>query len=229
MFRVAEGRLIMGLFKTDTTQQRQLFEQELMPYMDAMYGLAYHYTRDPDRAADLVQDTFLKAYREFKRFSAGTNGRAWLARILTNTFLNSVKRRNLETKHFAETNDFNDIEQRFSGKDEEDPELAVMETSATFSDEVKRALDQLPEEMRVVVLLADVFDYSYADISTVIGRPLGTVMSRLHRARKQLRDQLTEFAQQQGVIRDRDGDDKQPTADILPMKKKSNGGGRNGL
>ena len=219
----------MGLFKTNTLQQRELFEQELMPFMDSMYGLAYHYTRDPDRAADLVQDTFLKAYREFKKFSMGTNGRAWLARILTNTFLNSVKRRNLESKHFVDTSDFSELEQRFNGQHDEDPELAVMETSATFSDEVKRALDELPEEMRVVVLLADVFDYSYADISTVIGRPLGTVMSRLHRARKQLRDQLAEFAREQGVIRGSQEESQEPTADILPITKKTNGGSRNGL
>ena len=173
------------------------FAEQAMPYMDNLYGAALRMTRNQSDAEDLVQETFLKAYRGFGGFQEGTNLKAWLYRILTNTYINiyrSKKRRPDETD-LAEVEDLylyrrlGGLEGATAGRSAED-ELLELFTEA----EVKAAVEDLPEAFRMAVLLADIEGFSYKEIAEIMEIPIGTVMSRLHRGRKALEKALYEFA-----------------------------------
>jgi RNA polymerase sigma-70 factor (ECF subfamily) len=173
------------------------FAEQAMPFMDALYGAAMRLTRNPSDAEDLVQETYLRAYRGFGGFTEGTNLRAWLYRILTNTFINSyrAKKRRPDETELDEVEDLylyrrlGGLEAATAGRSAED------ELMDWFSEaEVKAAVEALPEQFRMAVLLADIEGFSYKEIAEILDIPIGTVMSRLHRGRKSLQRQLYDFA-----------------------------------
>jgi RNA polymerase sigma-70 factor (ECF subfamily) len=165
-----------------------VFADQAMGLMPSLYAAALRMTRNTADAEDLVQETYLRAYRGFGGFREGTNLKAWLYRILTNTYINSyrAKKRRPEESELDEVEDLY-LYRRIGGL-----EAAMAGRSA--EDEVKQAVEALPENFRLAVLLADVEGFSYRDIADILDIPIGTVMSRLHRGRKALQKQLYEFA-----------------------------------
>jgi RNA polymerase sigma-70 factor (ECF subfamily) len=181
------------------------FADQAMPFMSSLYAAAMRMTRNPTDAEDLVQETYLRAYRGFGGFEEGTNLKAWLYRILTNTFINTyrAKKRRPDETELEEIEDLylyrrlGGLEAATVGRSAED-ELFDMFTD----DEVKNALEALPEQFRLAVLLADVEGFSYKEIAEILDIPIGTVMSRLHRGRKGLQKRLFEFAVERGLVTD---------------------------
>jgi RNA polymerase sigma-70 factor (ECF subfamily) len=179
------------------------FVEAASPYMDALYSAAMRMTRNRADAEDLVQETYLRAYRGYDRFEEGTNLRAWLYRILTNTFINSYRAK----QRRPEESDLGDVEDLYLYRRLGGMETAELGRSAedtlldTVTDtEVKAALDALPEQFRVAVLLADVEGFSYKEIAEMLDIPIGTVMSRLHRGRKALQRTLADYALDRGLV-----------------------------
>jgi RNA polymerase sigma-70 factor (ECF subfamily) len=179
------------------------FAELAMPYMDALYSAALRLTRNPSDAEDLVQETYLRAYRGFGGFEEGTNLRAWLYKILNNTFINiyRAKKRRPQEVDLGETEDFF-LFRRLGGLQAADarrtPETEVLDQIP--EPVVKEALEALPEQFRMAVILADVEGFSYKEIAEILDVPIGTVMSRLHRGRKQLQSRLWDFASHRGLI-----------------------------
>ncbi|MCK6552062.1 sigma-70 family RNA polymerase sigma factor [Myxococcota bacterium] len=177
------------------------FEALTLEYMDALYGAALRLTRSPKDAEDLVQDTYLKAFRFFDTFEKGTNVKAWMFKILTNTFINKYRRK-VKEREIAETPAEDVVLDRFVSTE---AVRALQEPENDFfgkllSDEVVEALDQVPVDFRMVVILADIQDFSYKEIAEIVGCPVGTVMSRLFRGRRILQNQLYDYAIKEGVI-----------------------------
>lgn len=196
-----------GVPLTDAERQRQ-FSDQAMEHMPSLYTAALRMTRNAADAEDLVQETYLKAYRAWHSFRQGTNLKAWLYRILTNTFINSyrAKKRRPDESELDEVEDLylyrrlGGLEAAQTGRSAEDEVLDL------FTDEeVKAAIEALPESFRLAVLLADVEGFSYKEIAEILDVPIGTVMSRLHRGRKALQKSLFEFGTQRGLVGDRDG------------------------
>jgi RNA polymerase sigma-70 factor (ECF subfamily) len=188
----------------ETPQQRTArFERDAMPLLDQLYAAALRMTRNPADAEDLVQETYLKAYGAFGSFRAGTNLRAWLYRILTNTYINGYRKRQRQpvaqpTEEITDWQLAQAAQHTSSGL-----RSAEMEALDRLPDsDVKDALSQLAEDFRMAVYLADVEGFAYKEIAEIMGTPIGTVMSRLHRGRKQLRDMLTGVARERGFLRD---------------------------
>jgi RNA polymerase sigma-70 factor (ECF subfamily) len=181
------------------------FADEALAHLDAMYGVACKLTRNPTEAEDLVQDAFVKAMRARDQFHAGTNLKAWLFRILTNTFINKYRRGGLERSVL----DGPDADPLADGwvsantmRQLRDPEtLALM---PLVEQEIQRALDALPAEFRMAVVLCDVEEFSYEEIAQIMGCPIGTVMSRLHRGRKLLQRALYNHALALGIVKGED-------------------------
>ncbi len=178
------------------------FSEQAMPLMDSLYGAAMRMTRNKADAEDLVQETYLKAYRGFGGFTEGTNLKAWLYRILTNTYINIYrkKQRRPDETDLAEVEDLylyrrlGGLEAATAGRSAEDELLDLFAES-----EVKEAMESLPDNFRIAVLLADVEGFAYKEIAEILDIPIGTVMSRLHRGRKALQKQLYEFAVARGL------------------------------
>ena len=179
------------------------FERDALPLAPQLYAAAVRMTRNPANAEDLVQETFLKAYRAYGTFEEGTNLKAWLYRILTNTFINNYRR---DTRRPQET-DLGELEDLYLFR------RLARETSPTSSnsaeeqlleglveDDIKQAVESLPETFRMVVLLADLEGFSYKEIAEILDIPIGTVMSRLHRGRKALQVALWDFATKRGLV-----------------------------
>ena len=188
-----------------TATERRLFEAEARPHLDTLYSTALRLTRSPVDAEDLVQDTLVRAYRFFDRFEAGTNFKAWLLRIQMNAFVNRYRRTVRERQVFegpmaAPVGE--GVMSRATMRGLTDPVGDAQRQ--LIAREIGRAFDELSEDARTMVLLADVEELSYREIAEVIGCPIGTVMSRLHRARKQLQGSLQKHAAQLGII---DADD----------------------
>jgi len=179
------------------------FTEVAMEHMQALYSAALRMTRNAADAEDLVQETYLKAYRSFGSFQEGTNLRAWLYRILTNTYINSYR----AAKRRPEVTDVEDVEdlylyRRMAGAGQVNgARSAEDEALDTFTDDVvKSALEELPEAFRMAVLLADVEGFSYKEISEITDVPIGTVMSRIHRGRRALQKTLHEVATERGLV-----------------------------
>jgi RNA polymerase sigma-70 factor (ECF subfamily) len=185
---------------TDPAPGREAFEAEVLPQLDSLYRLAPRLTTDPSRAEDLVQDTVLKAFRSWQRFQPGTNIRSWLFTILRNTFINDYRRRQREPIPM----DLETAEPHasFRAVDDEDPEGTFF--SRIVDAKVLEAIDRLPEDFREVLVLSDIENLPYAEIAEVLSIPVGTVKSRLFRARRQLQEVLYDHAVEMGYIRARD-------------------------
>ncbi len=187
--------------ETETETERTIrFERDALPYLDQLYSAAMRMTRNPADAEDLVQETFAKAYAAFHQFKPGTNLKAWLYRILTNTFINTYRKKQREPQpSMAE-----DVEDwqlaRAESHTSSGLKSAEMEALEHLPDsDVKEALSKLPEDFRLAVYLADVEGFPYKEIAEIMETPIGTVMSRLHRGRRQLRGMLGDYARERGM------------------------------
>jgi RNA polymerase sigma-70 factor (ECF subfamily) len=185
----------MALFST----RRQRFEREAMVHADALYGTAMRLTRNPDSAQDLVQETFLKAFKHYDSLRPDSNLKAWLTRVLTNTFINQYRRKQVRQRS-QELYDPDWMNERVGSNWARDvakrPGQKVVDRFVR--DKLNDAVAALPDPYRQVLLLADVEELAYKEVAETLDIPIGTVMSRLHRARRKLRELLSEFAQQEG-------------------------------
>jgi RNA polymerase sigma-70 factor (ECF subfamily) len=186
----------------DDRQLRALFEQQALPFIDQLYAAGMRMTRNPADAQDLVQETYVKAFSAFRQFQQGTNLKAWLYRILTNTFINSYRKKQRDPYK----NTIDDLEDWQLGEAVSTTSASRVSRSAEAEaidhlpdSTVKDALQSIPEDFRLAVYLADVEGFSYQEIADIMKTPVGTVMSRLHRGRRLLRDRLTGYAEERGI------------------------------
>jgi len=188
-------------FKKQQKTERTEFEALAIEHMDALYGAALRLTRRPKDAEDLVQDTYLKAFRFFDSFEKGTNIKAWLFKIQTNTFINKYRRK-VKEREVAEAPAEDIVLDRFVSAETyhamQDPEGQFFDR--LLSDEVVEALEQVPVDFRMVVILADIQGFSYKEIAEIVDCPVGTVMSRLFRGRRLLQKALFDYAVREGII-----------------------------
>jgi RNA polymerase sigma-70 factor (ECF subfamily) len=185
------------------------FEAAAMPFVDALYNTAYRMTRNAEDAEDLVQEAYLKAYKYYDKFEEGTNFKAWLFKIMKNTFINNYRKK----QQAPPQSDFADIEESFETQVSEEagqkkiknPEEELLEN--VLDEDIQRGIDELPPDYRMVVLLADLENFSYKEIAEILDVPVGTVMSRLYRGRRLLEKVMLDYARDHGYI----GVEEEPT------------------
>jgi RNA polymerase sigma-70 factor (ECF subfamily) len=178
-------------------EQVEIFNKEFMPNVNSMYNFAYKLTLDEEDAKDLVQDTFLKAFRFMNSFERGTNAKAWLFRILKNSFINEFRRQSKLPKKV----DYQEVEGYYNSDDADYESTIDLRTEAVknlIGDEVTTAINNLPVEFRTVIILADLESFTYEEMATILDIPVGTVRSRLHRARTILKQKLEHYALKMG-------------------------------
>lgn len=175
----------------------QVFDGEFMPHIDSMYNFAYRLTFDEDDAKDLVQDTYMKAYRFINSFQEGTNAKAWLYRILKNSFINDYRKKSKQPSKV----DYQEVEQFYNSEDtvsNATVDLRLETTKDMIGDEISNALNSLAVDFRTVVILCDLEGFTYEEMAKILDIPIGTVRSRLHRARNLLREKLGTYALSMG-------------------------------
>lgn len=189
---------------------RDSFEQAALVHLDSLYATGLRMTRDPRDADDLVQDTMLAAFRFFNKFEPGTNCKAWLFKILTNTFINKYRKRvrEREVREVIDQEDTPSLMSEDVAEASREPERTMI--GAMLSDDVKKALESVPYDYRLAVVLCDLEDFSYKEIADIMDCPVGTVMSRLHRGRRLLQKQLRDYAIREGIVK----------GDVIPFPKK---------
>lgn len=214
----------VGRAKRDEEAARAAFHNEALPHMDSLYNAAVYMTRDPALAEDLVQETFLKAFRFWHRYEQGTNCKAWLFRILTNTFINKNRRKkqiilSMDASEQELSSDIVADRSHFYDSPEKDY------LSKLFPEHVREAIEGLPDNFRLPVILADLHDFSYKEIADIMECPVGTVMSRLFRGRKRLQEVLFDYAVELGVIPREEAKDETGAVslDAYRARKKASG------
>ena len=186
-----------------SAEDERRFQDDALPLLDSLYGAALRMTRNPADAEDLVQETMLRAYRSFESFEPGTNLKAWLFRILTNAYINVYRKKQREPQKVSadELEDF-DLYQELKNHDpqfQETPETIVLDS--LVDSDILQAIEELPEQFRLAVMLSDMEGFSYAEMAEIMDVPMGTVMSRLHRGRKALQKRLWEVARDKGIVK----------------------------
>ncbi len=175
-----------------------IFNREFMPHIDSMYNFAFRLTMDEDDANDLVQDTYLKAFRFIKSFEQGTNAKAWLFRILKNSFINDYRKKSKEPSKV----DYQEVETTYNSEEASDTtytvDLRADAVQELIGDEVANALNALPVDFRTVIILCDIEGFTYEEMAKILDIPIGTVRSRLHRARNLLKEKLRSYANTMG-------------------------------
>lgn len=185
----------------DNSKKQLEFNREIIPHLDVLYNFALRLTTDPSDAEDLVQDTIVKAFRFFSSFENGTNAKAWLFRILKNSFINNYRK----TSKRPQQVDYDEVSSYYESVRAERTETTDLESlmfRELMDDEMSVALKQLPEDFRTVVLLCDVEGYTYEEIANMLDVPIGTIRSRLHRGRNLLKTELIDYAKKRGYTGD---------------------------
>ncbi len=178
-------------------QKQEIFDKEFMPQINAMYNFAYRLTLERDDAKDLLQDTYLKAYRFIDSFQQGTNAKAWLFRILKNSFINDYRKKSKEPSKV----DYQEVEAYYNSEEVDrqiTPDLRVESLGNMIGDEISNALNSLDVDFRTVIILCDLEGFKYEEMAKILDIPIGTVRSRLHRARNLLKEKLSEYAKSMG-------------------------------
>lgn len=179
-------------------QKYKIFDEEFMPQIDSMYNFAYRLTTDEDDANDLVQDTYMKAFRFINSFQQGTNAKAWLFRILKNSFINDYRKKSKEPAKI----DYQEVEAIYNSNEgartEITKDLRIEAVQDLIGDEVATALNSLPVDFRTVMILSDIEGFTYEEMAKILDIPIGTVRSRLHRARNLLKEKLRSYAKSMG-------------------------------
>jgi RNA polymerase sigma-70 factor (ECF subfamily) len=191
--------IFLAVFESQSALYKD-FEREALPHMDALYNFALRITGDSDDANDLVQDTFLKAFRFFDKFEKGTNCKAWLFRIMKNTFINTYRKKTKEPDKV----DYEDVENFYENAKPSSTESAHLEKEIydnLLDDEISSAIASLPDDFKTVIILSDIEGFTYEEIADFVDCPVGTVRSRLHRARKMLFAKLYNYASDKGYVK----------------------------
>jgi len=182
-------------------KKQEDFNDEIIPHMDALYNFGLRLTADPNDAEDLVQDTIVKAYRFFSSYEKGTNAKAWLFRILKNSYINNYRKKSKKPSEV----DYDEVASFYESIRAERTETSDLEDKMfrdLIDDDLSKALNGIPEDFRTVVLLCDVEDFTYEEIANMLDVPIGTIRSRLHRGRNLLKAQLMEYAEERGYTGD---------------------------
>jgi len=188
------------LTKQEVRKQHD-FNEEIIPHLDALYNFGLRLTADPNDAEDLVQDTIVKAYRFFSSYEKGTNAKAWLFRILKNSYINNYRKKSKKPQEV----DYDEVATFYETIRAERTETSDLEDKMfreLIDDDISNALDEIPEDFRTVVLLCDVEDFTYEEIANMLDVPIGTIRSRLHRGRNLLKAQLMDYASKRGYTHD---------------------------
>jgi RNA polymerase sigma-70 factor (ECF subfamily) len=178
-------------------EKNDIFNNEFLPHITSMYNFGYRLTFDQDDAKDLVQDTYLKAYRFIESFQKGTNAKAWLFRILKNSFINDYRKKSKEPSKV----DYQEVESYYNSEDVDrqiTPDLRVDSLKDMIGDEISNALNSLDVDFRTVIILCDLEGFKYEEMAKILDIPIGTVRSRLHRARNLLKEKLSQYAKSMG-------------------------------
>ncbi len=187
----------MDKLSKEENQKQKDFQDEIIPHLDSIYNFALRLTSDPDDAEDLVQDTVVKAYRFFNSYEKGTNAKAWLFRILKNSFINNYRKKSKQPNQV----DYSEVSEYYESVRSEQSETTDLEDQMyreMLDDDVSQALKSVPEDFRTVVLLCDVEGFTYEEIANMLDVPIGTIRSRLHRGRNLLKAKLTGYAIEKG-------------------------------
>ncbi|MEX0770744.1 MAG: sigma-70 family RNA polymerase sigma factor [Balneolaceae bacterium] len=191
----------MAELTRDEMRKQQDFNDEIIPHLDALYNFALRLTTDPNDAEDLVQDTIVKAFRFFDSYEKGTNAKAWLFRILKNSYINNYRKKSKKPQQV----DYDEVATFYETIRAERTDTSDLEDKMfreLIDDDISNALEEIPEDFRTVVLLCDVEDFTYEEIANMLDVPIGTIRSRLHRGRNLLKVQLMDYAQKRGFVND---------------------------